>query len=60
MTAVIALVYLRHISVSMTLVASVILIFFRRGTRKAFATIRPIFRSDPRSTRKSPGGLPNP
>src|SRR5258705_87913 len=44
MTAVIALVYLIHTSVTMTGVAFGILLVFGYGINKAFATIRPIFR----------------
>src|ERR1700680_2075292 len=48
MTAVIALVYLIHTSVTMTGVAFGILLVFGYGINKAFATIRPIFRARPK------------
>ena len=44
MTAVIALVVLFHISARMTLLASVFLLVFALSLKRAFGTIRPIFR----------------
>src|SRR5204863_9335658 len=57
MTAVIALLYLIHTSVTMTLVAFGILIFFGFGISKAFATIRPIFRARPKINAEVTGRL---
>jgi ABC-type multidrug transport system fused ATPase/permease subunit len=45
MTALIALGYLLHTSVTMTVVAFVVLLVFGVGLNKAFTTIRPIFRA---------------
>src|SRR5438132_14344530 len=47
MTAVIALVYLIHTSITMTGVAFGILVVFRYGSDEAFATIRPFFIARP-------------
>jgi len=55
MTAVIALVYLIHTSVTMTGVAFGILLVFGYGINKAFATIRPIFRARAENQRGSHG-----
>jgi ABC-type multidrug transport system fused ATPase/permease subunit len=57
MTAVIALVYLIHASVTMTAVAFSILLVFGFGINKAFATIRPIFRARPKITAEVTGRL---
>src|SRR6266446_5598337 len=57
MTAVIALVYLIHTSVTMTAVAFGILLVFGFGINKAFATIRPIFRARPKINAEVTGRL---
>src|SRR3989475_5996682 len=57
MTAVIALVYLLHTSVEMTVVAFSILLVFGFGISKAFTTIRPIFRARPKITGEVTGRL---
>ena len=57
MTAVIALVYLIHTSVTMTAVAFGILLVFGYGINKAFATIRPIFRARPKINAEVTGRL---
>ncbi len=57
MTAVIALVYLLHTSVTMTAVAFGILLVFGFGINKAFATIRPIFRARPKINAEVSGRL---
>src|SRR5713101_3599397 len=57
MTAVIALVYLLHTSVTMTGVAFGILLVFGFGINKAFATIRPIFRARPKINAEVAGRL---
>ncbi len=57
MTAVIALVYLIHTSVTMTAVAFAILLVFGYGINKAFATIRPIFRARPKINAEVTGRL---
>src|SRR6266853_754156 len=57
MTAVIALVYLIHTSVTMTAVAFGILLVFGFGINKAFATIRPIFRALPKINAEVTGRL---
>ena len=57
MTAVIALVYLIHTSVTMTGVAFAILLVFGYGINKAFATIRPIFRARPKINAEVTGRL---
>jgi subfamily B ATP-binding cassette protein MsbA len=57
MTAAIALVYLIHTSVEMTLVAFSILLVFGFGISKAFKTIRPIFRARPKITAEVTGRL---
>jgi ABC-type multidrug transport system fused ATPase/permease subunit len=57
MTAVIALVYLIHTSVTMTAVAFSILLVFGYGINKAFATIRPIFRARPKINAEVTGRL---
>src|SRR3989442_1192204 len=57
MTAVIALVYLIHTSVTMTGVAFAILLIFGYGINKAFATIRPIFRARPKINAEVTGRL---
>src|SRR6266404_272162 len=57
MTAVIALVYLLHTSVTMTGVAFGILLVFGFGIDKAFATIRPIFRARPKINAEVTGRL---
>src|SRR3981081_1904578 len=57
MTAVIALVYLIHTSVTMTGVAFAILLVFGYGINKAFVTIRPIFRARPKINAEVTGRL---
>ena len=57
MTALIALVYLIHTSVTMTAVAFGILLVFGYGINKAFATIRPIFRARPKINAEVTGRL---
>jgi ABC-type multidrug transport system fused ATPase/permease subunit len=57
MTAVIALVYLLHTSVEMTVVAFSILLVFGFGISRAFKTIRPIFRARPKITAEVTGRL---
>jgi len=57
MTAVIALVYLIHTSVTMTAVAFGILLVFGYGINKAFLTIRPIFRERPKINAEVTGRL---
>ncbi len=57
MTALIALVYLIHTSVTMTTVAFGILLVFGYGINKAFATIRPIFRARPKINAEVTGRL---
>src|SRR5882762_9848170 len=57
MTAVIALVYLIHTSVTMTAVAFSVLLVFGFAINKAFATIRPIFRARPKITAEVTGRL---
>jgi ABC-type multidrug transport system fused ATPase/permease subunit len=57
MTAVIALVYLIHTSVTMTGVAFAILLVFGYGINKAFSTIRPIFRARPKINAEVTGRL---
>jgi ABC-type multidrug transport system fused ATPase/permease subunit len=57
MTAVFALVYLLHASVSMTLVAFSIILIFGVGISRAFKTIRPIFRARPKITAEVTGRL---
>src|SRR6267143_1302756 len=57
MTAVIALGYLLHTSVTMTLLAFGILLVFGFGISWAFKTIRPIFRARPKITAEVTGRL---
>src|SRR5712672_3053795 len=57
MTAIFALVYLIHTSVTMTLLAFAILLVFGYGINKAFATIRPIFRARPKINAEVTGRL---
>jgi ABC-type multidrug transport system fused ATPase/permease subunit len=57
MTAVIALVYLIHTSVTMTAVAFSILLVFGFAINKAFTTIRPIFRARPKINAEVTGRL---
>src|SRR5438132_10482380 len=57
MSAVIALFYLIHTSVTMTGVAFGILLVFGYGINKAFATIRPIFRARPKINAEVTGRL---
>jgi subfamily B ATP-binding cassette protein MsbA len=57
MTAIIALVYLLHTSVEMTVVAFSILLVFGFGISRAFKTIRPIFRARPKITAEVTGRL---
>src|SRR5207249_1310080 len=56
-SAVIALVYLLHTSVEMTVVAFSILLVFGFGISRAFKTIRPIFRARPKITAEVTGRL---
>src|ERR1700737_4594562 len=57
MTAVFALIYLLHASVTMTLVAFSIILVFGVGISQAFKTIRPIFRARPKLTAEVTGRL---
>src|ERR1700724_501074 len=57
MTAIFALVYLIHTSVTMTLLAFGILLVFGVGINKAFKTIRPIFRARPKINAEVTGRL---
>src|ERR1700682_345960 len=57
MTAVFALIYLLHASVTMTGLAFSILVTFGVGINKAFKTIRPIFRARPKLTAEVTGRL---
>src|SRR5712672_841564 len=57
MTAVIALGYLLHTSVTMTLLAFAILLVFGVGINQAFKTIRPIFRARPKINAEVTGRL---
>lgn len=57
LTAILALIYLLHISVRMTLVAFSVLLVFGYGLNKAFATIRPIFRARPKINAEVTGRL---
>jgi ABC-type multidrug transport system fused ATPase/permease subunit len=57
LTAVLALIYLLHISVVMTLVAFSVLLGFGFALNKAFSTIRPIFRARPKINAEVTGRL---
>jgi ABC-type multidrug transport system fused ATPase/permease subunit len=57
MTAIFALVYLIHTSVTMTALAFGILLVFAVGINKAFTTIRPIFRARPKINAEVTGRL---
>src|ERR1700730_6366987 len=57
MTAIFALVYLIHTSVTMTALAFGILLVFGVGINKAFTTIRPIFRARPKINAEVTGRL---
>ncbi len=57
MTAAIALVILLRISVTMTVVASGVMLIFGIGLNKAFKTIRPIFRARPKINAEVTGRL---
>src|SRR5271169_462278 len=57
LTAILALIYLLHISTVMTLVAFSVLIVFGFALNKAFATIRPIFRARPKINAEVTGRL---
>jgi subfamily B ATP-binding cassette protein MsbA len=57
LTAVFALAYLLHTSVLLTVVAAGILSIFAFGIKKAFTTIRPIFRARPKITAEVTGRL---
>jgi len=57
MTALIALGYLLHTSVTMTVVAFAVLLVFGLGLNKAFTTIRPIFRARSKITAEVSGRL---
>ncbi len=57
MTALIALVLLLRINVSMTAVAFVVLLLFSLGLKRAFRTIRPIYRARPKINAEVTGRL---
>src|ERR1700740_77217 len=57
MTAIFALIYLIHTSVTMTALAFGILLVFAVGINKAFKTIRPIFRARPKINAEVTGRL---
>jgi len=57
LTAIFALVYLIHTSVTMTALAFGILLVFGVGISKAFKTIRPIFRARPKINAEVTGRL---
>src|SRR6202022_37295 len=57
MTAVFALIYLLHASVTMTLVAFSIILVFGVGISQAFKTIRQLFRARPKLTAEVTGRL---
>src|SRR5256885_13525384 len=57
MTAIFALVYLIHTSITMTALAFGILLFFGLGINRAFKTIRPIFRARPKINAEVTGRL---
>jgi ABC-type multidrug transport system fused ATPase/permease subunit len=57
MTAIFALVYLIHTSITMTALAFGILLVFGVGINKAFKTIRPIFRARPKINAEVTGRL---
>jgi len=57
MTALIALVLLLRINVSMTAVAFVVLLLFGLGLKRAFRTIRPIYRARPKINAEVTGRL---
>src|SRR5437762_162555 len=57
MTAIFALVYLIHTSITMTALAFGILLVFAVGINKAFKTIRPIFRARPKINAEVTGRL---
>src|SRR5499427_8629813 len=57
LTATLALIYLLRISVTMTLVAFSVLVFFGIGISQAFKTIRPIFRARPKINAEVTGRL---
>src|ERR1700690_3076418 len=57
MTSIIALVVLLRISVTMTSVASAILLVFAFGLSRAFETIRPFYRARPKITAEVTGRL---
>jgi ABC-type multidrug transport system fused ATPase/permease subunit len=56
-TAVLALGYLLHVSVSMTAAASVAVLIFGLGLSKAFSTIRPMYRARPKINAEVTGRL---
>jgi ABC-type multidrug transport system fused ATPase/permease subunit len=56
-TAIIALGYLLHVNVSMTLAASVAVVIFGIGLSKAFKTIRPMYRARPKINAEVTGRL---
>ncbi len=57
MTAIFALIYLLRTSVTMTVVAVVVLLIFGIGLNQAFKTIRPIFRERPKISAEVTGRL---
>src|ERR1700682_3546133 len=57
MTGILALIVLLRIRPSMTLIAFSVLLVFGFGLKKAFATIRPIFRARPKITAEVTGRL---
>ena len=57
MTAIFALIYLLRTSVTMTVVAVVVLLIFGLGLNQAFKTIRPIFRERPKISAEVTGRL---
>ena len=57
MTAIFALAYLIHTSITMTALAFSILLVFGVGINKAFKTIRPIFRARPKINAEVTGRL---
>ncbi len=57
LTSVLAFGYLLHLNVNLTLIAICVLLVFAIGMRKAFATIRPLFRARPKITAEVTGRL---
>jgi ABC-type multidrug transport system fused ATPase/permease subunit len=56
-TAILALGYLLHVSVSMTAAAFVAVVIFGMGLSKAFSTIRPMYRARPKINAEVTGRL---